>query len=250
MRNIVLTVSYDGTNYCGWQRQKNGPTIQEKLEQAASQVMKEPIAVEGCGRTDAGVHAMEYICNFKTGCSIPEDRIALAINCCLPDDIVVKKAWQTDWDFHSRFSAKKKTYLYRIDQGPVPNPFQKNYAWYMKYPLDIQKMNRAAADIVGTHDFRCFMASGGTVKTTVRTVDRLCIEKKGSLVEIEVSANGFLYNMVRIITGTLVYVGVGKLQPDCIPDLIASADRRKAGITAPPQGLYLKELVYEGYLGF
>lgn len=172
------------------------------------------------------------------------DRIPYALNALLPDDITVKKAFEAEDDFHGRFSVRRKTYVYRILNTEFPDPFKSKYTWHYKYPLDIEKMKEAAAYIVGEKDFICFMASGGQVKTTVRNVDELKVEKDGDEIVITISSNGFLYNMVRIITGTLVYVGCGKLKPVDIIEIINSKDRRKAGITAPPNGLYLKNVEY------
>lgn len=244
MRNIALIISYDGAGYFGYQIQDGFITIQQVMEECISKMTKEKATVYGCGRTDTGVHALNYLMTFKTNSTVPTDRIPYALNAYLPDDITVKQAFEADEDFHGRFSVKRKTYVYRILNTEFADPFRAKYTWHYKYSLDIEKMKEAASYIVGEKDFICFMASGGQVKTTVRNVDELNIEKEGDEIVITISSNGFLYNMVRIITGTLVYVGCGKLQPADLTEIINSKDRRKAGITAPPNGLYLKNVEY------
>lgn len=242
--NIRLDLQFDGTDYHGWQAQPNEATIQGLLHDAIFKVTGEDTMPVGCGRTDAGVHASGYVFNFKTDSAIPCDRFPHALNTYLPDDIVVTSAEYTYDEFCSARSSKAKTYRYTIDNGQFPNVFSGRYAWHYKYPLDISKMEQAAAHFVGTYDFIGFAASGFTVKTTVRTIYSLKIEKKGNIITIDVTGNGFLYNMVRIIAGTLVYVGAGKIAPDSLPDIIRSKDRRQAGITAPAKGLCLKEVYY------
>ena len=244
MRNIALLLNYDGTNYYGYQKQNGFITIQECIENAVFEITKAHSVVYGCGRTDTGVHAKKYLCTFKTDSKIPIDKFPEALNTKLPDDIVIFEAFEADDDFNGRFSIKEKTYRYIIDNSPVNNPFLKNYAWNFKYKLDIERMKEAAEYIKGEHDFICFMASGGQVKTTVRTIYELKIEKEGSLIKIDITSNGFLYNMVRIIVGTLCYVGTGKMEPDEVKKIIENKDRTKAGITAPPQGLYLYDIKY------
>ncbi len=244
MRNILLKLSYDGSCYFGWQRQTGFITIQECIETAIEKLTKEQLVVYGCGRTDSKVHAKEYYCSFETNSTIPLEKIPEALNTALPDDIVISNAFEVSPEFNGRFSVKKKTYRYLINNSKFQNPFLKNYAWNFKYDLDIEKMKQAAEHIKGEHDFISFMASGGQVKTTVREVYDLIINKENDIVTIEVSSNGFLYNMVRIIVGTLVYVGTGKLTPDDVKNVIENKDRRLAGITAPPQGLYLYSVEY------
>lgn len=244
MRNIAMIITYDGTAYHGFQRQKNNITIQEVIEDAIFKITGENVNVNGCGRTDAKVHAEEYLLSFKSETSIPAEKIPPALNSMLPCDISVKKAWDASENFHGRFSVKKKTYVYRINNGEY-SPFLKDYTWHIKYPLDVEKMQKGAEKLTGTHDFNCFMASGGQVESTVRTMFSASVEKKGDIIEISLCADGFLYNMVRIITGTLVYVGSGKLDVDDITEIITSKDRTKAGITAPPQGLFMKNTEFE-----
>lgn len=245
MRNIRITLSYDGTSYHGFQIQKNGITIQEAVQTALSRITGKPIKLIGCGRTDSGVHAAAYTANFYTDATIPAEKVSFALNSVLPEDIVCIASCDADADFHAKNSAIRKRYTYKILNSQVPDPFLRNYAWHYKFPLDIEKMRQAAQAFVGTHDFIGFAASGFTVKTTVRTIYSLTVDKADDMIVIDVVGNGFLYNMVRIIVGTLVFVGTGKIAPEDMADIIASCDRGRAGITAPPQGLYLTEVMYE-----
>ena len=244
MKNIALTLMYDGSNYFGYQRQQGFITIQQVMEEALSKITKENIVVSGCGRTDSKVHALNYVLSFKTNSSMPVDKFPVALNSILPHDISVIDAKQEQDDFEGRFSVKRKTYIYKIHNSEFNNPFLKNYACHYKYKLDVERMKEAAKHIVGTHDFKCFCASGAQVKTTVRTVYDLTLMQSGDDIELSVTSNGFLYNMVRIIAGTLIYVGGGKMEADEVKKIIQSGDRRLAGITAPPQGLYLKSVEY------
>lgn len=245
MRNLALRLEYDGTNYHGWQRQDNAITVQETLEKVLSRVTKENIAVTGCSRTDTGVHARGFICNFFTQCNIPVDRMAYALNSILPPDIVALECYEVPMDFHARYWAKGKKYRYRIINRTMPDAFQRNYACHWPYALDMELMCKAAQFFIGEHDFRAFMASGSSVKSTVRVVSSLTVTKINDEVIIEISANGFLYNMVRIITGTLLYVGNQKIALKSVPEIIVKGDRREAGITVPPQGLCLEEVYYD-----
>lgn len=245
MRNIKLTLSYDGTNYHGWQAQKNAITVQEVLENAISSLTGVKPKLTGCSRTDTGVHAIRFVCNFKSETKIPCDKLPLAINTKLPEDIICLLAEDADENFNSRYSAKKKCYTYYIQNSRFPDVFKVNYAWHFPYTLDLEKMKKAASAFIGEHDFIGFAASGFTVKTTVRTIYSLDVEKEGDLIKITVVGNGFLYNMVRIIAGTLAFSGCGKINADEMPDIIASCDRKRAGITAPPEGLFLTEVYYE-----
>ena len=244
MRNIILTLCYDGTEYHGFQRQENGLTIQQVVEEAIKKVTGETVSITGCSRTDAGVHATEYICNFKTKSSVPADKFCFALNSYMPDDISCTASSEAEEDFHARYSAKSKTYTYTIYNAPHKNPVVCRYAWHYPIKIDVEKMKVAASAIVGTHDFTAFMASGGQQKTTVKTVNFLDVSEEENKIEISINADGFLYNMVRIIAGTLVYAGTGKIDPLQLPDIIKSGDRVRAGITAPPQGLCLKKVFY------
>lgn len=254
-RNILLTIEYDGTEFSGWQRQPNAPTIQGDLEKALSAVCGCPIQINGTSRTDAGVHAYGQRASFLGDFGIPTDKLPGAVNnrlsaamrdrtMCGPIRIV--KAEEKPLDFHARFDAKGKKYSYRIRNTQTADLFQRNYCYHIKEPLDIAAMAAAAAFIKGTHDFACFQAAGGQEKeTTVRTIYDLQIFSLNEDVIIEVKGDGFLYNMVRIITGTLVEAGQGKILPQYVESVVKSKDRRNAGHTAPPQGLYLAEVYYE-----
>lgn len=244
MRNIKLELRFDGTAYHGFQRQKNAVTIQQVLEDTLFKVFKEKIAVIGCSRTDSGVHALSFFCNFQTDASIPTERIPFALNANLPRDIRVVSVSEADDSFHARYSCLKKTYCYQILNTPVSDPFLERYALHVPMPLDVQQMNRACRFIVGSHDFKSFCASGSEVIDTVRTVERTEVREKDHRVTFEICADGFLYNMVRILTGTLLLVGEGKRQPSDLQDIIEKKDRNFAGITVKPNGLFLKEVVY------
>lgn len=242
--NIRLILQFDGTNYHGWQIQPGKPTIQGALKDALFNITREEINPIGCGRTDSGVHAAEYTVSFKTAASIPIDRMPYALNANLPDDIVCIGAEETDENFSANRSAKAKCYRYTIDNGVFPDVFALRYSWHYKHTLDTDKMRRAAEAFIGTHDFIGFASSGFSVKTTVRTIYGIEIEKRNNIITADVTGNGFLYNMVRIITGTLVYAGCGRIAPDSMPDIIASRCRRNAGITAPAKGLCLRKVFY------
>jgi len=243
LKNIKLTLQFDGTAYHGWQIQKNAVTIQELLEKAIFSVTGEAVSVVGCGRTDSGVHAKGYVCNFKVNTPIPAERMPYALNNFLPDDVVCIMAEEVPEDFHAAFSAKGKRYTYYVSNAQFPDIF--THSWHYRHKLDIEKMQKAAKAFEGTHDFIGFAAAGFTVKTTVRTIYSLIFTKKDNLIAIDVCGNGFLYNMVRIIAGTLCFVGSGKISPDDMEDIIASCDRTRAGITAPAEGLFLSEVFYE-----
>lgn len=244
MKNIAVRLMYDGSKYHGWQYQKNGITVQEVIEKALSKITGETIKVTGSSRTDAGVHALDYVFNFKSDTNIPPDKLPYALNYELSDDIVATSAWEADEDFNARFSSKGKKYIYKIWNSRMRNPFYAGYSWYLPYNLDRDKMKEAAEHFVGTHDFSAFMAAGGSQKTTVRTIKECYVEIQDDLITVTVSADAFLYNMVRIITGTIVECGMGKIEPSDISQIIKSGDRRKSGLTAPPEGLFLKEVYY------
>ena len=245
MRNIKLTVQYDGTAYHGWQIQKNAPTVQETLSDAILRITGERPQLTGSSRTDAGVHARRFCCNFKTESQIPCVRLPQALNTYLPRDIVCLEAAECAADFNARFSAKGKCYTYYILNSRLPDAFLCGYSWHFPHRIDIENMKKAAEAFVGEHDFAGFAASGFTAETTVRRIYSLDIEKNGDLITITVKGNGFLYNMVRIIAGTLAFAGCGKLKPEDMADIIASRDRKRAGITAPPHGLFLTEVYYD-----
>jgi tRNA pseudouridine38-40 synthase len=243
---ILLTIAYDGTNYCGWARQKNGIAIQEKLEDVLLHVYGTPVTLVGASRTDAGVHALGQRAMFTIGEShLPIPKLPLILNRFLPEDIRVIDAKHVKDVFHVRYHAKAKTYCYTISHAPFPNPLQRHAAWHIHVPLNVANMQKASALVIGKHDFVCFCAAGGSAKTTVRTIFDCHVTQKGEGdIVITVTGDGFLYNMVRILTGTLVYVGMGKMASDAITDIIKSGDRTLAGKTAPPHGLVLKEIFY------
>lgn len=248
-KNIALRLSYDGSAYHGWQMQKDMATVQETLEDALSKVCGERIKTTGCGRTDAGVHALRYCANFHTGCTIPVDRIPLAVNTRLPGDIAVSDACLVDDSFNAIGSCIKKEYVYRIHNSRIPNPFSDKRVCFYPAPLDIDCMRRAASAFVGTHDFAAVRSVGTETKTTVRTVYWCEAEQQGEILTIRVCADGFLYNMVRAMVGTMVYASHGKLVPEEIPALLETGDRRLTGPTMPPQGLYMNRVWYDGPAG-
>lgn len=245
MRNIALRLMYNGTNYHGWQVQKTHATVAETLEKALSTICGGTVKVTGCGRTDAGVHAERYIANFRTESRIPCDRLPLAVNTRLPEDIVVAQALEVAEDFNAIGSCLKKEYTYRIFNSRIRNPFYVNRAYFYPKRLDEEVMDRAARAFEGTHDFRAVRSVGTETKTTVRTVYYCYVTRNGDLLELKVCANGFLYNMVRAITGTVLYAADGKLTPEDIPVILESGNRTLAGPTVPPGGLYLTRLWYE-----
>ena len=240
-----LTMAYDGTNYHGWQRQKNGITVQEILENVLSGIAGENVVVTGCSRTDAGVHARVYVCSFGMNTTIPADKIPFVLNTKLPPDIRAYKCEVMHEDFNARFETVTKAYEYKIVNAPFQNPLMRNFAWHYPIKLDLDKMQKAAKIIQGKHDFASFCAAGSVVKSTVRNLTELTVTRNGDIITVRAAADGFLYNMVRIIVGTLVYVGCGKLSENDIAELIEKKDRRLLGITAPPQGLALVEVNYE-----
>ena len=242
--NIKLTLQYDGSAYHGWQIQPNAVTVQEIVCKAINSLTGEKVNITGCGRTDTGVHAISYTANFKTDSSIPPEKFAPALNTKLPRDIRCHKSEAVPDSFHAKNSAKGKTYIYRILNTKNENTFERSYSWHINQELNIGQMKKAAAAFVGEHDFIGFASSGFTVKTTVRTIYSLDISLQNGMLTISVSGNGFLYNMVRIIAGTLVFVGMGKIKAEDMEDIISSKIRERAGITAPPQGLFLKEVFY------
>ena len=244
MKNIAIKTAYDGTCFCGWQVQPDGRSVSAENIGAIKSVTGETVKLYGSGRTDAGVHAYAQVANFFTETNIPPRRLIGAINAYLPKQIVVTDAWEADIDFNARFSAKGKIYEYLIQNAEIPSPFLTDRVWHIKYHLDNEKMREAAKLLEGEHDFKAFMASGSFVKDTVRTIYSLNIDREGDLIRITVKGSGFLYNMVRIIAGTLVHVGRGKLNVSDVEHILHSLDRTKGAITAPACGLYLKEVLY------
>lgn len=239
-----MTLMFDGSSYHGWQRQKNGVTVQEKIEDVIKSVTGENVAVHGCSRTDAGVHAREYVCSFSCNMTVPDEKVPYAFNALLPDDISIISCKTVSDDFHARFSCIGKEYVYIIDNSPHKNPFLRNYSCHFPYKLDYEKMEIAASFMKGRRDYSAFCASGATVKDFVRTLESVTLDRDGNKITVTARGDGFLYNMVRIIAGTLMYAGCGKIDPMEIEDIINSLDRRRAGITAPPGGLYLNRVFY------
>lgn len=247
MNKVLLYCEFDGTDFVGFQIQNNGRSVQEVLEKALSELYKTDIKITGCSRTDSGVHAAEHASSFDAPFIIPGEKIPLALNALLPDDVAVKGAVYVDDDFSARFSSKGKTYCYRIYTSPVRSPLRDRYSYYAPYELDVDAMNEAAKCFIGTHDFNAFCAAGGSQETTVRRVIDVEVKRAvsdPSMVEIWVTGEAFLYNMVRIISGTLFYVGTGKLNASDIPGIISGLDRSKAGKTLPAKGLTLEKVYY------
>ncbi len=241
---IKIIVSYDGTNYGGWQLQKNAPSIQGELERALKTLTGSRIVIQSAGRTDAGVHALGQCAHFDYPGSIPPEKLPFVFNSMLPRDIRVIHAEQAEDAFHARYDAKGKRYIYTIYNSPHSSALLYNRTMHVPQPLDIESMRAAAQHIIGTHDFKAFCASGSYVKSTVRTVNRLDIVPEGPLIRIIIEGNGFLYNMVRIIAGTLIRTGLSKLKPEEVEQIILSRSRAAAGFTAQPQGLMLDEVFY------
>lgn len=244
MKRVKLTVAYDGTNYCGWQVQPNGITIQEVLNQCLSEFTGEKIETIGASRTDAGVHALGNVAVFDTEMRMPGDKFSFALNQRLPEDIRIQKSEEVDVNFHPRYIKSQKTYEYRILNRRFPIPTERFYSHFTYIPLDIEKMREAAEYLVGEHDFKSFCGTGAQVKTTVRTVKEIQIEKNEDRITIRITGEGFLYNMVRIIAGTLMNIGGGLYPPEKMQEILEAKDRKKAGPTAPARGLTLMEIQY------
>ncbi len=246
-RRIRLIVQYEGTDYVGWQLQENGVSVQQRLNEAILAVTGESVQLHGSGRTDSGVHARAQVAHFDTSARMPADKFAIAMNMRLPRDIRVLYSEEAPEGFHSRFSAKNKTYRYTVQTGPHADVFTRNTALHVHTPLDFGRMQRSAAYALGAHDFSAFMSAGSTLENTVRTIFHSTWTQNGNYLFYEVSANGFLYNMVRILVGTMLEVGSGKLPEDAIARALDSGRRSDAGATAPPQGLMLMRVQYEDF---
>lgn len=243
--NYKLELMYDGSGFSGWQRQKNARTICGEIEKAIKIITKEDIELCGVSRTDAGVHAKEYFANFCLSSEFPPEKLIVAINALIPEGIAIKNVTKCSLDFNARFDVQAKTYVYTIDNTIYGDSFYKKYAWHFKYPLNIEEMKKACNYFLGTHDFSAFMSQGGTAKTFERTIYEASVsENDEGIIKFCVKGNGFLYNMVRIMAGTLVWVGKGAICAEDIPSIIESKDRKNAGVTAPPQGLMLYKLHY------
>ena len=246
MRNLRLWLKYNGTAYHGWQIQENADTVQGQLESAIEKIFCEKISVNGCSRTDAGVHANEFCCNFRTENTMPVGTVTRALNAKLPLDIVVLKCEEVPFDFHARFDTKSKEYIYKIWNSELRNPFLLDTVFQYKYKLDETKLDKASKDFIGTYDFKAFCASGSSVQDTVRAVKNASVTREGDMVIFKVEGDGFLYNMVRIMVGTLIYINEGKIKENDIKNIILSGDRNKAGKTVSPEGLYLNKVNYQG----
>ncbi len=245
MKNVKIIIEYDGTDYHGWQCQANLPTVQQTIEDAIRKITGEDVKITGSGRTDAGVHAIGQVANFFTEARMDPETLRKALNSTLPRDISIIEAREVPDGFHAQFSSRSKVYEYRIFNRSHPPALQRNRVWHVQDKLDTRKVREAAAYLEGTHDFSVFATADITVKTTVRTVKRVHVRKtREGTILIEIEADGFLKRMVRMITGTLVEAGKGKLTPEGFAQILAEGQKTKNVFTAPPQGLFLKKVVY------
>ena len=242
MKRVMLRVAYDGTNYCGWQIQQNGITVQGELNRCLSDLLKEDVETIGASRTDAGVHALGNVVVFDTDARMPGEKMSFALNQRLPEDIRIQEAKEVAPDFHPRYCSSEKTYEYRILNRQFPLPTQRLYSYFYHYSLDEGKMRKAAEYLIGEHDFASFCGSNAQVRTTVRRVTGIDIFRTEDIVTVRVKGNGFLYNMVRIIVGTLIEVGNGMYPPERVKEILEACDRRAAGPTAPACGLTLVKI--------
>ena len=245
MRNIKLIIEYDGKDFNGWQKQPNKLNIQGEIERAIQSVTGEKVELYASGRTDAGVHSLGQVANFKTNSNIPIEKVAIAINSQVKNSIRIIQAEEVEENFHSRYSCKQKTYRYIINNSPYGSAVYRNLEYHIPIKLDVNKMKEAIRYFEGEHDFKAFKSSGTSSKSSVRTIYKTSIVKQENRIVIELTGNGFLYNMVRIIAGTLLEVGLGKILPHEIPEIIKQMDRTEAGKTLPPHGLYLVKVEYE-----
>lgn len=245
MKNIRLTIEYDGKDFNGWQKQPNKLNIQGEIERAIEEITGEKVDLIASGRTDAGVHALAQMANFKTNSNLPVEKYPIALNTKLKKSIRIQKAEEVEEDFHSRYHCKQKTYRYVINNSEQGSSIYRNLEYFVPNKLNVEKMQEAVKYFEGEHDFKAFKASGISSKSSVRIIYKAKVEKQGDRIIIELTGNGFLYNMVRIIAGTLVDVGLGKIGPDEIPEIIENGERARAGKTLPPQGLYLVKVEYQ-----
>ncbi|MBR5223602.1 MAG: tRNA pseudouridine(38-40) synthase TruA [Clostridia bacterium] len=245
MKRVLLTISYDGTDFHGWQYQPELLTVQGVLEEALYKLFSKKVTVIGSSRTDAGVHANGFCCHLDCDDNIPDAAFLRGINSLLPPTVAVLGVKEVESDFHARYDALGKTYIYHIYNSNKKDAFKTRYAWHIERSLNIDLMNEFCQKIVGTHDFSAFCSAGATVETTVRTIKECCVEKNGDDVTLTVTADGFLYNMVRIIVGTAVAVSDKRINPTDIDEILNSKKRDAAGMTAPPQGLFLEKVIYD-----
>lgn len=244
MARLLLTLRYVGTAYHGWQVQTNGVTVQQTVQDALESILGRRPGLTGCSRTDAGVHAREFCAHFDSDTAIPPQKLVMALNARLPADIGVTGCRPVPSDFHARYACRGKTYCYRVLNSRERDPFWAGRAWQVTQPFDLELLNRTAACFVGRHDFAGFCSAGSSVGDTVRTVSACHAERQGEIVSLYITADGFLYNMVRIIAGTLTDVQRGRIAAEKLPEIIDSRDRGRAGVTAPPCGLYLEKVFY------
>jgi tRNA pseudouridine38-40 synthase len=244
MRNILLKIEYEGTDYSGWQSQKNARSIQDTIQAALERITGRKARLISCGRTDAGVHALNHIANFKTESKIPLFKLQRALNSVLPKDIVIKEAKEVPERFHSRFDARSKTYRYTTITGGAPSAIERNLTSYIPYKLNLALMKKESKALLGKHDFKSFQAADRIERSSVRTIKRLDIRRKGGRIIMDVEADGFLYNMVRNIAGTLIDIGRGRLAAGSMARILKAKDRKAAGETAPAKGLCLIEVKY------
>ncbi|MBQ8572767.1 MAG: tRNA pseudouridine(38-40) synthase TruA [Ruminococcus sp.] len=246
MRNLLITISYDGSKYHGWQIQQNAVTVQEVFQQALYSVINDKPDIKACSRTDSGVHAEMFCISTKISHPIPAIRLKAALNSYLPESVVVLDVKEVSLDFHARYNAKGKRYIYRVLNRTERDPFYVGRALHYKYDIDVELLNKASKAYIGSHDFTSFCTLDNREKGDfVRTIYDFSVVRKGDIVEFSVEGNGFLYNMVRIMVGTLLYINEGKLSADSISDIISAESRDAAGPTAPPQGLYLNKVFYD-----
>lgn len=245
MRNIKLTIEYDGKDFNGWQKQPNKLNIQGTIENAIFQITGEQVELNASGRTDAGVHALGQVANFKTNSKLPIEKFAIAMNSKLKKSIIIKKAEEVEENFHSRYNCKKKTYKYVINNSEYGTAIYRGLEYHVPQKLNIEEMKKAIKYFEGEHDFKGFKASGTSSKSSVRTIYNAEVDKIGDKIVIQLTGNGFLYNMVRIISGTILEVGLGRIKQEEIPSIIASKDRQRAGKTLPAHALYLVNVEYQ-----
>lgn len=243
-RNLLVEISYNGARYHGFQVQKNALAVEQVLQDAIERILGVREDIIGCSRTDTGVHANSYFFSMLTSNPISCERFIHAMNAHLPHDIAVISCKEVSLDFHARYHAKEKEYVYKILNSSIKNPFMHELLYQYKYPIDVDKLNRAAQAFVGTHDFSAFCTKDKKERSTTRTIFEAKVYKEGDMVYFKVRGNGFLYNMVRIMVGTLIKVAQGKISENEIPLIIESLDRKKAGVTAPASGLYLNKVIY------
>lgn len=244
MRNIKLTIEYDGKDFNGWQKQPNKLNIQGEIERAIEEITGEQVDLYGSGRTDAGVHSLGQVANFKTNSKLPIEKVAIAINSKLKKSIRIKKAEEVSENFHSRYNCHKKKYRYIINNSSQGSAIYRGLEYHVSQKLNVEEMKKAIKFFEGEHDFKAFKSSGTSSKSSVRTIYNAELKQNGERIIIELTGNGFLYNMVRIISGTLLEVGLGNIKAEDIPNIIENKDRKMAGKTLPPHGLYLVEVMY------